>query len=486
MPFEIAPGLLKALYPPLFYQYVKGVERVFHLYNGDFRKVDSFHKRALFLQKKKFPQGTTQLLVDSGSKSLQNKKREKREEIEEPYYIITGQQPGILGGPLYVAYKALTAITLAEEMQEQLNINIRPLFWVAGEDHNIFSMTRTFIPPLNKGGALRLRFDLDSFGPPAGAIKIPPQKMQELISKLEKLTIEQEDEGEYDRSILTMLQKCSFAEHTLSSWFVALLSHLFAGRGLCFVDPLLASRNNFYTELLLQVVEEAPIFHSLISTAENEIIAKGFTPQVRRSGKESFLMIVWKGKRQVLWQDGDNFFNSNKDFFASSRDLKNIIKERPDLFSPNVLLRPVFQDSMFANLAYVCGPGELGYMAQIKGVYDYLGLKMPLLYPRKGITLVEPKLQTYLQYYGAGVEEVVLQARSKPRRKKSGKKEDPRFEILRENLWPRSRPQERVFNIFPYMIRHGLSFWESFSKQFDSLPAGHHLFLWGDGSKDGS
>ncbi len=484
MPFEVASGLLKALYSPLFYQYVKGEERVFQLYNGDFRSIDSFKKRALFLKKKRFPRGTDRLLAESGSIALQNINREKEQKDDKPCYVITGQQPGILGGALYVPYKVLTAINLANEMQECLGMTVRPLFWVAGEDHNLFGITRTFIPPPDRGGALRLRLEMEHFGLPAGEIKVPPEKMIKLINKLEKLTEVKEKDENYDFSVLNTLRRLSVTEHTLGSWFIAVMSYLFEGHGLYFVDPLLANRKKFYTELLLQVVEEGPILHSLIAIAERKIAAEGFIPQVRRSGKESLLMIVWKGRRQVLWREGESFFTSNKDFFITKRNLKTLIRERPELFSPNVLMRPIFQDSIFANLAYVCGPGELGYMAQIKEVYEHFGLKMPLLYPRKGVTLVEPKLRRHLEYYNISAEEAILQAQNKPRRKRRGK-EDPRFEVLRENLWPRSRPQERVFNLFPFLVREGFSFWENFCYQFAALPAGHYFYSWGEGENRG-
>ncbi len=475
---------LQFLYPPLFYRYLQRDEGVVDFYSGDFADNNTFIRRNRHLEGLSFSRAPRNIVREINRFPDENGRRALEDKIagKETVFVITGQQPSVLGGPLYVVYKALTVIKLAREMERVLGRPVQPLFWVAGEDHNIFEMTRIFVPAMPRGGeARRVRLSVPYFGPPAGRIKLRPRALEKLLERFEQLA----PEGEHKAALMSLLKEKALLSGNLSEWFINVMSPLFSSLGLVFFDPLRASAEGLYTEMLLKVVEEGALIHSLISREEEKIKAAGFPLQVERTGQESFIMIVWKGRRCALYRDGDMFFTAKGELSLSKKELLGLIREEPHLFSPNVLLRPLFQDSLFPTLSYVPGPHELAYFAQVRGVYEIFGQEMPPLYPRVGATLVEPEIGRLLQKYNLSAEEAMRRCsqneeRSSPR----GRKLVP-GNIVRENLWPRSRPQERVFNIFSYIISYGFTFWYRFCEEFP-LSAGHYICQWGNGELNDS
>lgn len=467
---------LNFFYPPLFCRYVKKEKGVLNFFHGDFRDWNSYRERAGSLKEKKFPEAARQLLleINRGLPGVNFNTLREKVMSNETLFVITGQQPGMLTGPLYVIYKALTALKLARRVEKELNIPVQPLFWVASEDHNIFDMARIFIPVLHTGGPVRIRLSFPGFGPPAGLLPLNRDNIKKVLLRLEDLT----PESQQKKEVMKVIRESASLATNFADWFIYLMSALFPAGEMVFLDPLKASKKGLYNSLLLQLVEDASLIHSRISLEEKKLMEKGFPLQVKRTGHEALFMLVWGGRRYALYRDGDLFYTKKGELSFSRAEIVSLIQKEPGLFSPNVLLRPVFQDALYPNLVYVPGPGELAYFAQIKGVYELFGLKMPILFPRIGVTLVEPEIKKLLEESDLTAEEVIEQAQAKPPEGRQDKGD--LMKILRDNLWPRNYPQERVFNIFFYLIKYGFSFWEQFCRKFPP-EEGHYFYYWEEG-----
>ncbi|MDO9536239.1 MAG: bacillithiol biosynthesis BshC [Bacillota bacterium] len=139
---------LETLYPPLYCRYIKGEERVIYFFNGSFGEKVNHEDRYKFITEVDFPMESLKLLFDLNRAILgpHFKIPEKKLKDKRTVFVIIGQQPGLLGCPLYIFYKALTAVRAAEKLESRLKIPVQPLFWVASEDHNIPGLLRTFIP----------------------------------------------------------------------------------------------------------------------------------------------------------------------------------------------------------------------------------------------------------------------------------------------------------------------------------------------------
>ncbi|MDO9536238.1 MAG: bacillithiol biosynthesis BshC [Bacillota bacterium] len=199
-------------------------------------------------------------------------------------------------------------------------------------------------------------------------------------------------DSDYKPQVMEILREKSYEPGSLGKWFMKMMSAFFARHGLLFFDPIQASRSGLYTSLLLQVLEEGSLIHEQIAKQDGKIIDGGFPLQAGRTGQESFIMIIWNGRRYALNREKERFVTRGRELSVSRKELQEMIRQEPQRFSPNVFLRPVFQDRLFPNLTYVPGPGELAYFAQISGVYELFGLTMPPLNPRLGVTLVDPEI----------------------------------------------------------------------------------------------
>ncbi len=468
---------LGRLYPAFFVRYLQKDPEIMQHLSKPYQHVESYRDLAETLTRRQRSWNTPRdLLAEQNAGNLQAVSGELLGKIKDKntVFVITGQQPGLLTGPLYGIYKAITAVKLAERLEKVLQKPVQPLFWVANEDHNVFDLFRFYLQN-PQGKISRIRMSFPGFGLPVGEIQLAKDHMFTVLERLQELT----PQTAHKKEVMEDLHEIAARSSTLSDWFIHLMQHLFHHRELGFIDPLQLSKKGAYISLLLKTLEVGPQVHQAIAEAEKQLETSGFAPQVKRTGQESFIMIVWKGRRYALNRDKDQFFTAKGELSLTRYELMSMIQENPGIFSPNVLLRPIFQDSLFPNLAYVPGPGELAYFAQIPGVYRLFGLEMPVLFPRLGVTLRGARQQKRVQAQGLTFEETLAYAQSvcENPAKKAG--ESPRQQENREYFWPRCSPQERVFTLFPFLIEYGYSFWNRFCQAFPG-EEGHYIYDLGE------
>ena len=469
---------LGILYPSLFARYVQKDPEVLSCFAVPYQEMGVYRQLAARLAESPPWQLPKKLVAKQNEGILKNQSRlsrllKKKILDENTLFVITGQQPGLLTGPVYGIYKAMTAVKLAARLEEQLQRPVQPLFWIAGEDHNVFDLVRLFLLD-SQGKLARVRLNFPGFGPPVGEICLDQDDMLAVLKRLEELT----PQSPYKNEVLQSLREITIHSSTMTDWFAGLMQLLFHQHKLALLDPLDLSKNGAYIPLLLKTVELGPQIHQCLDSAEKRMAQKGFSPQVDRTGQESFLMIVWEGRRYALYRDGDTFFTAKGELSLTRYELISMFQSEPWRFSPNVLLRPLFQDSLFPNLAYIPGPGELAYFTQLQEVYRLFGLEMPVLFPRLGVTLLEAWQKELQQKHGFSFADALTYASSacEDPAKKEG--EPVEKEMIRHYVWPRCRPQERVFNLFPFLLRHGWPFWEDFSRNFPEQE-GHYLYSLG-------
>ncbi len=464
-----------SIYPPLFSRYVEPETGVITFFDSNFQDEKSYSRRALYLQGCSYSQEVRQLLVEFNrglpvqpSGNWESKVRDRR-----TLFVITGQQPGLFAGPLLVLYKALAAVKLARRLEENLQVPVQALFWVATEDHNVAPLLRSVVP-LHGGGIERIRLPLSPSGLPAGMVTLADGVVADTLEQL-RMSSNGRCKGEVMEWLWKTAQQ---GDNTLAGWFMQILSRLCSKAGLILFDPRQAAARGLYIPPLLKTLECSSHAHERIALAETELKANGFQIQVKRRGRESFIMITWEGRRYPLLQEGEHYFTPRGELSLSRSELIALIVEQPSFFSPGVLLRPLFQDILFPTLAYVAGPGELAYFAQSKALYPLFNMEMPLLYPRPGVTILEPSLQEVVARHDLNLD-TLLPGLLQDCQNHTGEKARA-LRLLCHNLWPRSSPQERVFSIVPYLIAYGFSFWEDFCSEFPGS-TGHYLYYWKEG-----
>ena len=156
-----------------------------------------------------------------------------------------------------------------------------------------------------------------------------------------------------------------------------------------------------------EIAEDSPSTRQAVAASER-LRQAGYDAQIPLH--EGILNIFYteRERRAIQWKDGVLSIKGAETAIRKEELLARA-KENPSLFSPNVLLRPIYQDALLPTVAYVGGPGEIAYFAQMKGVYEAFGLPMPVIYPRKSVTIVEKKVDHVLKKYDLKIPDLWTQ-----------------------------------------------------------------------------
>jgi bacillithiol biosynthesis cysteine-adding enzyme BshC len=314
--------------------------------------------------------------------------------------VVTGQQVGLFGGPLFSLFKALSAVKLAEEAT-QAGVETVPVFWLATEDHDLEEVNAVTFPG-TQGALKSLTVPLEAPpDAPVGTIKFGleigsvVQEVVELLGESEATNILRESyrEGE-----------------SFGSGFARLFSRVFAQWGVILLDAADPELHRIAEPVYRSAVERAAELDEALLARGKELEAAGYHQQVKVTPSTTLLFTLQNGarisvhRRSGATPDLDSFTAGEKQLQAS--ELKAQVASNPENFSPNVLLRPVVQDYLLPTLAYVGGSAEIAYFAQVKVVYEALLGRVTPVVPRFSATLIETKPQELLERYRAQLQDV--------------------------------------------------------------------------------
>ena len=285
--------------------------------------------------------------------------------------VTTGQQPGLFGGPIYTLSKALSALALANSLQEATGIPVAPVFWAATDDTDFKEASSTIIAV--PGGAQLLRIDHSQpLGRPMSAMPLG-----DVSSELEALA--RATGSTLDRTPVELLEKFYTSGATVASAYVGFLRALFAPLGIAVIDASHSATRAAARPVLNAALEKADQIATAVTERNREIEAAGFTPQVQDVSDLSLVFNAASGgrKRVPIKAAGKH---------TDSEDL-----------GPNVLLRPIVERAIVPTATYIGGPAEIAYFAQILPIADVLGVARPSIVPRWSCTIIEPHVEKILE-----------------------------------------------------------------------------------------
>ncbi len=324
--------------------------------------------------------------------------------------VITGQQAGLFTGPLYTIYKALTAIKLAEHLRAR-GLNVIPMFWVAAEDHDFEEVNHTRL--INREGQL---VTITYAGcPPKEGKPVGDVKLNEKISENIDEMIAALPESEFMPRLAKDLRDSYKAGENFADAFGRMMMKLFGKFGVALINPLDNRLKAVAGEIYARAISNAPEFASRLVAASAQLEASGYHAQVYASAESAPLFMLDEGRRTAMTRRDDGRFylkGSERSFGAD--ELLETIRRCPSCFSPNVTLRPIVQDFLLPTLAYIGGPAEIAYFAQLRPNYGLLNRIDPVALPRASFTLIEKRHAKTMSKYDikftdlfAGFEEVM-------------------------------------------------------------------------------
>ncbi|HEY9595778.1 MAG TPA: bacillithiol biosynthesis cysteine-adding enzyme BshC [Spirochaetia bacterium] len=315
--------------------------------------------------------------------------------------VIGGQQAGLFGGPLYTVHKALTVLSLARRMAKELDAPVVPLFWIASEDSDLAEVDHAYVT--GRDGALAaLRI------PGSGPDKVPVSSVRlgdpiaSLLRDLEGLL----PEGPFVEEVLAELRAAYTPGRTYPQAFGAWMAWLFSGMGLAVVDPSDDRLKRIAAPLFeREILEGSPVSAAVMEQTE-KLVSAGYGAQIEL--RPGFLTLFHQdpARDAIVVKDRSYELKSSGKRYTRE-ELRALLASRPGLFTPNAVLRPLFQDTLFPTLACVLGPAELAYFSELTLAYERMGVNMPLMFPRASLTLVEPKVEKLRSKLAVGIPEVI-------------------------------------------------------------------------------
>lgn len=296
--------------------------------------------------------------------------------------VVSGQQVGLLGGPLYTLLKAATAVRKAQDATRAGHPHV-PIFWLATEDHDFEEVNHVSLPGRRSIETLAYR-GAHRAGVPVGGIVFGPE-VDAVLRQAEELI----GSGEP----VDQLRECYREGRTFAEAFSQWIANTFASQGLIVLD---ASSRGFHalgSSVLRHAIEDAGKLHQLLRERDTLLAASGYHSQVLVGPQSSLLFLVdgATGIRQVLKHTGDQTWQAGRQSYTSS-ELLAILEVEPERLSPNALLRPVFQDAILPTSAYIGGPAEIAYFAQSQVLYQEILGRTTTILPRLTATLIEPQV----------------------------------------------------------------------------------------------
>ncbi len=316
--------------------------------------------------------------------------------------VVTGQQVGLFGGPMFSIYKALTAVKLAEEATAA-GVDAVPVFWLATYDHDLAEVNH--VSMFSADGQLR------TLATPSHDVAGAPVSQVRLGNEIVPV-VEEAASLLGDAEVTQFLRESYRPGETMGTAFARLCARLFAQWGVILFDADDAEFHRVAEPIYRAAIERADELDGALLARGEAIEKAGYYQQVKVTSSSVLLFTMREGVRTAMQRrdgskGGEFIVGSERGGEKlSAAELLGRIARTPENFSPNVLLRPVVQDYLLPTLAYAGGAAEAAYFAQVGAVYEAILGRVTPIVPRFSATVVEPKTERWLRQYGVSVKDV--------------------------------------------------------------------------------
>ncbi|MFN0215318.1 MAG: bacillithiol biosynthesis cysteine-adding enzyme BshC [Saprospiraceae bacterium] len=487
--------------------------------------IDSFGQIILEKASLKYPRADLVLVLKNQYQNLPTNSKVDQNiadlGFENAFTIATAHQPSLFLGPLYFVYKALTAINLAESLEKRLGGKQRivPIFVLGSEDHDLEEVNKAHL------------FGKQIIWQPNESGPVGSMSTESLALVLEEMAAIL-GESEAAKALLASVQKCYTRQGTFAEATQALLHEFFGEFGLVVLNMNNVSLKRHFIPVMKTELLEQPAFQ-LVNETIGRLTELGFKAQA--SPREINLFYLMQGTRERIVLEGGAYKVLNTQLVFSEAEILKELETHPERFSPNVVLRPLYQETILPNLAYVGGGGELAYWLERKSLFQHFGLQFPMLVRRHSVLWLDRDAGKKLKKFGFSPSQFFAETdalvRQYVEQNASGEMSleleiselkgifeqiavkamavDPTLEkavlaesvkatgglkqwenrliraekqkhettlgqirALKEKLFPSGGLQERHDNFLPYVLKYGSGFIASLKEHFDSFDPG--------------
>lgn len=323
---------------------------------------------------------------------------------QDAVVVVGGQQSGLLTGPLYSVNKAISVLLLAKEQRQKLGVSVVPVFWVAGEDHDLDEINHSFY-------AINSRLVKHSYPEQSRIKKMASSAVLdfELLQSWIKQLFSQFGETAYTKDLLENVMVVAKDSHTYTDFFVNLMNDLFKEQGLLYLDAADPLLRQYEAPYFKQLIEHSQEIAEAVTARELNLEEQGYGTPIGATENAANIFYVRDGERFLLTRKESQFMNQAANISFSKEEMLKMADESA-CFSNNVVTRPMMQDMVLPVLSFVGGPGELAYWSTLKEGFEILGMKVPVFTPRMNLTYVTRETENNLQLIGLTAKQAIENA----------------------------------------------------------------------------
>jgi len=388
------PLATTGLFSSLFSDYISQASQVTSFYNEHI----SFADFSTYLDKHKFDYLNRNVLVTAlnrQSNLVSNTSNLSKTNIAllektTSYTVTTGHQLCLFTGPLYFIYKIVSTINLCEVLKTNFpNKDFVPVYWMASEDHDFEEINHAFAFGKKVVWNSTQKGSVGEFS---------TEGLKEVIDELKTILGENEKSNE----LIQLFEKAYMSHSNLADATRYLVNELFGEYGIVILDG-----NDKDLKSLFKEEFKKDIFENTSVKAVNKTIGElkqHYSAQV--TPRDINVFYKEKGLRERIEKQGSDYVVLNTDTKFTEQELNHIIETAPEKLSPNVVLRPLYQQKILPNVAYVGGPGEIAYWLEYKTMFDAFQIYLPILMPRNFVLFLDKGIQNKIQKLNLSIEDV--------------------------------------------------------------------------------
>ena len=412
------------------------------------------------------------ILVNQNKDFSSAKAKKNLHDLLEPnsVIVITGQQLGLFMSPLYTIYKAITTVKLAEKLNSKYPwYKYIPVFWMETEDHDFKEVNHFGIWDKNNKPQKIVYSGLD-----LEKVSMRHYEIEQNIDELFSLLSEEMLLTEFSKELLSKLHKIYAKDKNWAEASRNYLKSIFEESGLLLFNPGDKEIKNISIEFFTQLLHNADEISESFAKRSKEIVTAGYNQQVPVIEGKTFIHIENDiMQREHLYKERNQYLLKKSSKSLSRGAVEVFIREHPEKVSTSVVSRPVLQSWLLPVIAYVAGPGEIAYWAQLGSVFEKMEVKMPVIYPRLNATLIEPKIARFIEKNKVDVENLQVNKQEfidAYFKHSTGQKGEGVFDSTRQLFYDQKlKIKNFVKNIDPTLEMTVIKTFEKIENQFSGL-----------------
>ncbi|MGW8458007.1 bacillithiol biosynthesis cysteine-adding enzyme BshC [Bacillus atrophaeus] len=326
------------------------------------------------------------------------------EKIKDPssVAVVGGQQAGLLTGPLYTIHKIISIIVFAKQQEEELKVPVIPLFWVAGEDHDLEEIN--YVHTSEQNSPVKKKLPQSYWKKTSAAnTSLDQEKCAMWIDEV----FGSFEETDHTNTLIEHVKRCLRDSTTFTDFFEHLIAAMFQEEGLVLLnsgDPGIKKLETAMFQKILRLNGELAN-----SVAEQQLLMNqtGYQPIIESGKDQANLFYEYETERFLIEKDNAGFIVRELELTWTEDELYIHMEENPERFSNNVVTRPLMQEYLIPTLAFIAGPGEVNYWGELKQAFGLMDFKMPPVVPRLNITIVERHIEKKLSERNISLKEAI-------------------------------------------------------------------------------